>query len=177
MAHLTGLFHVVAKRGHALRFLWTIRQGPQDHETFGHRLNRGLRSIQHVEAAAVMLRLAFVRERDRFVLIELIEGQRLALLVVLPRVSQSAALVTRLVEEDDAGAALGSGPQGIRLPPDDRIRHARAVRERHAQRAVLLDHVDALDVDLVETLSLNERQQNDAEGAEREGLSGGWGSH
>src|SRR5581483_9949667 len=103
------------------------------------------------------------------VLVGLIEGQSLGLPLAGTRERQSAVLVAFFVEEDDAGARFRPAPQRIRLAADHRIRHARTVRQRHTQRAVLLDDIDALDVDLLEVRPLSrERQQQHRDDTEKE---------
>src|SRR5262249_52278542 len=135
------------------------------------------RSIENVERASVLAIAPCVPKSNRLILVGLVEGQRLALTLAGSGEGQPAVLIAFTVEEDDAGARFRSAPERIRLAADHGIGHPRPVGQRHAERSVFLDDVDALDVDLLEMWPLRRRDQDDAERAEREGFTGGWDSH
>jgi hypothetical protein len=71
----------------------------------------------------------------------------LAVFIFVPAEDQAAILGAPIVEENHAGAGA---LVRIFLASDDGARKPRPVRNHHAQRAVWLDQIDALDVEFLQ---------------------------
>src|SRR5687768_14391523 len=84
---------------------------------------------------------------------------------------KSTGLVPLIIEEEEAGRPVAAAEPGVRLASDHHVRLPLAIGNGQPKRSILLDDVDALDGDLLESRTLGlPLERGDCErGSERHG--------